>query len=218
MEISYLGHASFKIKTKAGTLVTDPYDVATGLKMPTVSGDIVTASHDHHDHNNIKAVSGTARRKEPFAIREPGEYEVEGISVFGYRTYHDGKQGEERGENTIFVVQAEDLRVLHLGDLGHKLTDRLIDELDGVDVLMIPVGGVYTIDAKQAAEIVKEIEPTYILPMHYKTKEHNQQTFGKMDEVGKFLEALDYSTREVKTLSLTKAGLPPDSTEIVVFG
>jgi L-ascorbate metabolism protein UlaG (beta-lactamase superfamily) len=217
MEVSYLGHSSFKIKTKAGTLVTDPYDPSVGMKMPSVSADLVTVSHDHHDHNYVNAITGTARRKEPFIIREAGEYEVEGISVFGYQTFHDDKDGSERGKNTIYVIQAEDLRLLHLGDLGHPLSDKLVDELDGIDVVFIPVGGVYTIDAKQAAELALKIEAPYVVPMHYKTETHDPKTFGELTTREKFLELYDRPVKEASSLSLTKAGLAPDATEVVFF-
>lgn len=217
MEITYLGHSSFKIRTKQGTLVTDPYDSQTGPKLPSVSADIVTVSHQHHDHNYVKAVSGTARRKIPFVVSEAGEYEVEGISVFGYQTFHDDKEGKERGNNTIYVVQAEDLRILHLGDLGHDLSEKLIDELDGIDVLMIPVGGVYTIEAKLAAELAGKIEPTYLIPMHYKTPAHDEKSFGEMTDFDKFVEIFDRPVKEVESLSLSKASLPADSTELVKF-
>jgi len=218
MEITYLGHSAFKIKTKSGSLVTDPFGKKVGFSMPSVSADLVTISHrGHGDHEEVKAVSGTARRKEPFVIDQPGEYEIEGISVFGYQTYHDNVEGKERGTNTIYVIQAEDLRILHLGDLGHELSSKLIDELDGVDVLMVPVGGIYTIGAKEASELATKIDPTYIMPMHYRTSEHDQETFGKMDEVAKFVEVMGLATREVTTLSLTKASLPVDATEVITF-
>lgn len=217
MEISYLGHSCFRVKTKTGVVVMDPYGNIGSLKMPTVSADIVTLSHQHSDHNNAAAVSGTARRPQPFVIQEPGEYEVEGISVFGYPTYHDAKEGAERGANTIYVVQAEGLRVLHLGDLGHPLSEKLVDELDTVDVLMVPVGGFYTIDAKQAGDVAAQIEPTYVLPMHYRTDRHDEKTFGEVGGVETFVAAYGHGSRTVKTLSITAQSLPADSTEVILF-
>lgn len=217
MEISYLGHACFKIKTKSGVVVMDPYGAKTGLKLPSVSADIVTVSHSHDDHNNVEGVVGTVRRKEPFAITDSGEYEVEGISIFGYQTSHDQKNGEERGENVIFVVQTEDLRVLHLGDLGHELTEKLLDELNGIDVLMVPVGGVYTIDPETAVKVIEAIEPTFVLPMHYQTPSHNKETFKDMADVAKFTALYGHNTRTVKSLNITKLSLPQDVTEVIVF-
>lgn len=218
MEISYLGHSCFKLKCKSGTVVCDPYGKSVGFSMPMVSADIVTVSHrGHGDHDEVGAVGGTARRKQPFVIEEPGEYEVEGVSVFGYQTFHDDKGGEERGSNTIYVFQAEDLRILHLGDLGHMLDERLIDELDGVDALMIPVGGVYTIGPKQALELAAKIEPTYVLPMHYKTDRHKGEGFGELLGVEEFVKIFGKDASKVGSLSLSKAGLPTDATEVVLF-
>lgn len=219
MEISYLGHSAFKIKTKSATLVTDPYGKSVGFAMPSVSSDIVTISHrGHGDHDEIGAVSGTARRKAPFVIDEPGEYEVEGISVFGYRTYHDKKEGAERGSNTVYVIQAEDIRILHLGDLGHQLEKKTLDEIERVDVLMVPVGGVYTLDAKEAAEVVAVLEPTYVLPMHYRTDKHDQATFGMMATVEEFVKAYEHGSRSVKSLAISRLSMPEDLTEVITFG
>lgn len=195
----------------------DPYGPKTGLKFPTVAADVVTISHSHDDHNFVAGVTGTTRRKEPFVITEPGEYEVEGITILGYQTSHDQKSGEERGENVIYVVQAEDLRILHLGDLGHELTEKLADELDGVDILMVPVGGIYTIDPETAVKVIDAIEPAYVLPMHYKTPAHNQETFGKVAELTKFTSVFGHNTRTVKSLTVSKLSLPQDLTEVIVF-
>lgn len=217
MEISYLGHSSFKIKTKTGTLVTDPYGSMTGLKMPSVSADVITVSHAHEDHNNVKAVSGTSRRKEPFVIDSPGEYEVEGVSVFGFSTFHDAQGGKERGDNTIYVIQAEDLRILHLGDLGHELTEKMIEEIDGIDIVMIPIGGFYTVDADKAIKIVESVDPYFVLPMHYRTAAHDEKTFGKVAELAKFTSAYAHTVKTVKSLNVTKLSLPQDITEVIVF-
>lgn len=217
MEITYLGHSSFKIKTKTGTVVTDPYGAMTGLKMPTVSADIVTVSHSHDDHNNIKAVSGTSRRKEPFVITEPGEYEVEGVSVFGFSTFHDNSSGKDRGDNVVYVIQAEDLRILHLGDLGHELTEKMIEELDGIDIVMVPVGGHYTVDAERAIKVIESIDPYFVLPMHYRTPAHDEKVFGQVDEITKFTTSFAHTVKTLKSLNVTKLSLPQDVTEVIVF-
>ncbi len=217
MEITYLGHSCFRIKAKSGTVVTDPYNKSVGLTLPTLSADIVTVSHPHDDHNNTAAVAGTARRKQPFVVDQAGEYEVEGVSIFGYQTKHDELEGEERGENTVFTIIADDLRIVHLGDLGHMLSDKLIEELNGVDVLMIPVGGVYTIDAKMAATLAAKIEPSYILPMHYKTDKHDEKTFGTVAGLQEFVTHYGHGSRVVSTLTLNKMTMPEDLTEVIVF-
>ena len=125
MEITYLGHSAFKIKGKSATIVTDPYDKGVGFTMPKVSADIVTLSHKHEDHSAANKVSGTARRDEPYVIEAPGEYEVNGIGVFGWGSFHDDKKGEERGKNTIYTYMVDGIRLGHLGDLGHEIDDDL---------------------------------------------------------------------------------------------
>lgn len=219
MDISYLGHASFRIKSKTGTVVTDPFDSTVGFSFPSTSADIVTVSHFHSDHNNTKAISGTTRRVNPFVIDEPGEYEIEGVSVFGYKTFHDDKSGAERGENIVYVIQSEGIRVVHLGDLGHKLSEKMVETLDGVDVLMIPVGGVYTMDAKLALETIETISPSIAIPMHYRTSSHKAETFGEMTEIGEFVSLYGADVREVDgdKLTVNRISLSEDTTEVVVF-
>ena len=170
MQIQYYGHSCFKITTKpAGratddiVLFVDPFDKETGLRPPQGHADVVFVTHDHHDHNNIDAL-----KDEPVIINTPGEYSVRGINVVGIDTFHDNQEGAQRGRVTAFVLETEDLKICHLGDLGCELSEKQLDEIDGVDVLMIPVGGNFTIDGKKAAEIVKKIEPAMVIPMHYK--------------------------------------------------
>lgn len=164
MEIAFLGHASFKIRGRSATLVTDPYEEGMiGLKFPKVSADIVTVSHDHKDHNQADRVSGS-----PFVITGPGEYEVKGVAVLGVPTFHDESGGSERGTNTVYIINIDGLKVAHLGDLGHGLTEEQLEKVNAIDILMIPVGGVYTIDAKMAAQVVGQISPRIVIPMHYK--------------------------------------------------
>jgi len=164
MLITYLGHSCFKIKTKEVTLVTDPFDKSVGINPKKTRADIVTISHQHHDHNNLGMIEDN-----PLVFDSPGEYESRGIFIYGFASFHDKHEGQERGPNTIFLIESEGLRICHLGDLGHLLSGKLIDELNGVDVLMVPVGGVYTINAKEAEEIVSKIEPSIVIPMHYWT-------------------------------------------------
>src|SRR3990170_1220611 len=154
MDITYLGHASFKLKGKNATLITDPYGSYIGIKFPKTSADIVTISHGHEDHANTASISDVKK-----VIDGPGEYELAGVSIIGISTFHDDKKGAERGRNTIYIIEMDELRVVHLGDLGHKLSEDTIEELGVVDVLMVPVGGVYTIGPTDAGEIVRDIEP-----------------------------------------------------------
>lgn len=207
MEISYLGHSSFRIKTKTATVVTDPFaPEMTGFRFPKVEADVVTISHNHKDHNNALLVEGS-----PFEISLPGEYETKGISVFGYSSFHDNKSGAERGKNTIFLIEAEGLRICHLGDLGGIPSEEILEEISGADVLMIPVGGGGAVlDAKQAAEVIKQAEPLYVLPMHFKTDEHNEN-FAEFSPVQSFLKEMGVDQPEkLDKLSLSKDKLPEE--------
>lgn len=162
MDITWLGHSSFRIKGKLATLVTDPYDSSIGLKFPKTDADIVTVSHDHKDHNDLSRIGGGYR-----LVSGPGEYEISEVSIFGTSVYHDASGGSERGRNTVYTITMDSIRLCHLGDLGHKLTQEQLGEIGQVDILFIPVGGVYTIDPSEAVEVVNSIEPKVIIPMHY---------------------------------------------------
>jgi len=166
MTISWYGHSCFKITNQGGhlTIITDPFDKSIGLIPPRGSADIVTISHDHYDHNNVKAISGS-----PFVVNNPGEYEIKGIRIIGCPSFHDKKQGKERGLNTIYLIKIDKIRICHLGDLGQeRLTDEQLEAIGYVDILIIPVGGLYTIGASEAVKIAKQLEPNLIIPMHYK--------------------------------------------------
>ncbi len=164
MDISWYGQSCFKIKGKNASVVTDPYDPEkVGLKKLRVAGDIVTISHQHEDHNNKQAVEG-----EPFVIEGAGEYEVKGITINGIQTFHDNKEGKERGKNVVYTIEMDGVTVCHLGDLGHELSTAQLEAIGDVDVLLLPVGGVYTIDAAEAVKIIAQIEPKVVIPMHYK--------------------------------------------------
>lgn len=163
MEIHPLGHSSFRLRGKQASVVTDPYG-AKGIttKFPkNIEADIVTISHDHEDHNAANLVGGS-----PFVIRGPGEYEIKGIAVIGVASFHDSEEGVARGRNTMYRIEIDNIKFAHLGDIGHVLTSAQLDALDGVDVLFVPIGGVYTVDAEKAAQIISDIEPKIVIPMH----------------------------------------------------
>jgi len=170
MKIKWFGHASFGITSQQGRIVvTDPYEPggyngAVGYKPITAVPDIVTVSHDHADHNYTKKLAG-----KPAVIDKKGSYEIAGIKITGIPVYHDTKQGKERGNNIIFVYEIDGLRIAHCGDLGHTLSDKEIAMLGEIDILLIPTGGYFTIDAAQAADVAENIKPKIVIPMHYKT-------------------------------------------------
>ena len=214
MDITYLGHSSFKIKTRTATIITDPFDAKmVGLKYPQNESDIVTVSHNHGDHNATDKVAGFKK-----VIEGPGEYEVAGVSLMGYSTFHDAKNGEERGKNTIYVIEAEGLRILHLGDLGHIPGEDIIDEIGDVDVLMIPVGGFYTIGPKEAVEIVSKLEPYFVIPMHYKAEGMNAELADKLSPLDDFLKESGLTTENLPKFTLKKEDILEDqNTKVIVL-
>ncbi len=215
MEITYLGHSAFKLKGKNGTVITDPFGDSVGLAFPNVSADIITVSHQHGDHNAADKIKGTARRAEPFVVSYPGEYEVGGISVFGVQTFHDAEKGAQRGVNTVFTVLMDELKICHLGDLGHELSSSQLDEIGVVDVLLCPVGGHFTIDPKQAVTVIQQIEPSYIIPMHYKTEKHGEG-FEEVQPLENFLKEYGVQPTPQPKLVVEKLRLP-EETELVVL-
>jgi L-ascorbate metabolism protein UlaG (beta-lactamase superfamily) len=216
MIITYHGHSSFKLKGGEGTVVTDPFHEYVGFEFPNASGDVVTVSHDHQDHNQASVVKGTARSDKPFVIDTPGEYEVGGVSVFGVSTFHDDTQGAERGPNTIFTVLMDDLRVCHLGDLGHELTPEQVSKIGLVDILLCPVGGVFTIDPKTAVRVIKTLEPSIVIPMHYQTASHDKKVFGELASVDEFLKEYGVEAQAEEKLRIERSKLP-EETEVVVL-
>jgi len=187
MEIKYLGHSSFLIKSKEVRLVTDPYDPSTGLKFPKVEADVVTVSHAHQDHSKANLV-GKPQEGEQLVIDMPGEFEKLGARIFGFRSYHDKTQGKDRGENVMFKIELEGMSILHCGDLGYVPDDVFIDSIGEVDVLLVPVGGFYTIDVNEAAELIKKIEPSITIPMHFNHPKLNQKVFGQVAPLSEFLK------------------------------
>lgn len=214
MDITYLGHSSFKIRGKRATLVTDPYlEDMVGLKFPRhQTCDIVTVSHAHEDHNAVGVLEGS-----PFVVNGPGEYEVKGVGIVGISTYHDGEKGAKRGKNTMYAIEIDGVTILHAGDLGHGLTDADLEHIGNVGILLIPVGGIYTIDPKQAAAIIHEIDPAIVIPMHFGRPELNQKVFANLFPVTIFLKEM--GKQEVapqSKMSITKDKLP-DELQVVLL-
>ncbi len=214
MDITSLGHASFKVRAKLATIITDPYlSDMVGLKFPkNMEADIITISHQHQDHNAVQNIAGN-----PFVVAGPGEYEIKGVHIVGTPSFHDGEKGEKRGSNTIYHIEMDGVRLAHLGDLGHTLSVSDIEQLGEVDILFIPVGGVFTIDAKQAVEVINEIEPTIVIPMHYGRPELNQETFGTLAPLAHFLKEMGKEgVSPQPKLSITKDKLPEELQVVVL--
>lgn len=216
MNIQYYGHSCFKIVTKpAGrgredvAIFFDPFDKSVGLRPPQGQADLVLVSHDHSDHNNTEALKG-----EPYIINIPGEYSAKGVNIIGINSYHDEKNGAERGLNTIYILESEDLRICHLGDLGEKLSEKQLEKINGIDILMIPIGGKFTIDSKKAVEIIKEIEPAIVIPMHYKIK----GSAVDIDDEKKFCNEIGSCPKEkVSKINIKKKDLEGKNMEVVIM-
>lgn len=209
MKIKWLGHASFLITADNGTrIITDPYIVGNGLGYGEIkeAADVVTVSHDHFDHNNVASVSGN-----PQVVKEPAE--AKGIKFEGVATYHDTSGGSERGNNTIFCMDIDGVKVCHLGDLGHPLSSQQVADVGKVDVLLIPVGGFFTIDAKVASEVCDKLNPRVIIPMHYK----NEKCEFPISGVDDFLEGKGSVRKLDSSEAEFKAGALPAETEIIVL-
>lgn len=212
MDITFLGHSSFKLKGRSGTVITDPFDPAmTGLKFPPNEADIVSISHDHSDHNQALLVAGVKK-----VITGPGEYEIMGISIIGFPSYHDEKEGSLRGKNTIYVYEMDGLRLAHLGDLGHKLSGETVEDMGRIDILMIPVGGEFTIGPNEATSLVQAIEPTVVIPMHFQTPGLRTETFSKLEGVESFLKEVGLKVETLPKLSLKKEELGEDQKVVVL--
>lgn len=213
MYITWLGHSCFKIQDKttsdAITIVTDPFSKDVGLKVPHMEADVVTVSHNHHDHNNIDALRGN-----PYIIRAAGEYDIKGISIEGIDSFHDEKEGAERGKNVIYWMEMDGIAVVHLGDLGQVLTDKQLERIAKCDILMVPVGGKYTIDAKKAVEVINLIEPRIVIPMHYKIP---GSKINDIDGVEKFIKELGIDPRKEEKLKIAKKDLPQEDMELVIL-
>lgn len=209
MDVTWLGHGCFRLRGRGAAVVTDPYPPAIGLKLQRMDADLVTVSHDHEDHNYTQVVRDGA-----YEIRGPGEYEVAGVSVVGLPTYHDAEKGAKQGRNTVYLIEIDDVRVCHLGDLGHKLGDAEAEAVASPDVLLIPVGGRTTMNGEQAAEVVRQLEPRYVIPMHYAIPGLKLD----LDPVDRFLKEMGTTASEAQPkLSVQKSSVAEYETKVVLL-
>jgi len=207
LDVTWLGHGCFRLRGRSAAVVTDPYPPALGLKLQRLDADLVTISHEHANHNYAQAV------REAYEIRGPGEYEVAGVSVIGLPTYHDAEKGAKHGRNTVYLFEIDDLRVCHLGDLGHKLDDVEAETVSSPDVLLVPVGGRTAMNAALAAEVVRQLEPRFVVPMHYAIPGLKLE----LDPVDRFLKEMGLTASEPQAkLSVQKSSGEYD-TKVVVL-
>ena len=203
MEIIWYGHSCFRLKSRGAAVVTDPCGRDVGYNVPRLRAHIVTIGLDQPDYNNCALVRGS-----PKVINGPGEYEVKEVFITGVTTYHDGRSGANRGRNTVFLFDFGGVTVCHLGDLGHVPTQTQVEALSDVDVLLIPVGGLHTIDAAKATEVISLIEPRLVIPMHYKTKVEK----ARLHTVDRFLKAMGLApVAPQPELKVSKSSLPEET-------
>jgi L-ascorbate metabolism protein UlaG (beta-lactamase superfamily) len=211
MKIKYLAHSAFVITSDTGVkIITDPYETSPGLTYGeiTESADIVSVSHEHFDHCNVAAVKGS-----PAVVRRAGSSTAKGIDFKGIASYHDQAKGSLRGNNIIFCFEVDSIRVCHLGDLGHLLDDKQLKEIGSVDILLIPVGGYFTIDAKAAAQVCDQLKPRVVMPMHYRT----EKSFPDIAGVDEFIKGKDNVTWQDSSEVEFKAGGLPTASQIIVL-
>ncbi|MHB8061501.1 MAG: MBL fold metallo-hydrolase [Ruminiclostridium sp.] len=199
MNIKWFGHSCFMITSENETkILTDPYINVLGYKLPEIEAHIVATSHDHRDHNNINAVKSSF-----VLINEPGGFSEHGIEIKGVETFHDKVSGVKKGKNTIYNFKIDGINVCHCGDLGHILNYEQVEGIGNVDILLLPVGGGFTIDAFDAVNVMKQLNPTVVIPMHYRTKALGPigLAFAKVD---KFISASGLKAKEYTELELNK--------------
>jgi L-ascorbate metabolism protein UlaG (beta-lactamase superfamily) len=200
MEITWLGHSSFRIKGSQTAIITDPYSPGLGYTSAKQTASIVTVSHQHPGHSYTQEIGGAPR-----IIKGPGEYEIASALIIGLATYHDKEEGRVRGKNTVYVMQIDELSVCHVGDLGHVLTSQQVEDIGNVDILLVPVGGVSTINATEAAQVIRQLEPKVVVPMHYRTPALARE----LETVDRFLKEVSVKdTTSRPKLTLTRGNLP----------
>lgn len=217
MEIKYLGHSSFRIKGKKAVVVTDPYGEKVGYRFPKTTADIITVSHNHSDHSNVQAIKEAVSRSAPFVVNAPGEYEISDVSIFGFSASHDAVGGKERGQVAIFIIHMDDLVIAHVGDLGATPSDEIMQELNGVDVLFVPVGGGPTFGPADAVKFISQVEPKIVIPMHYALPQSSSEFKSFLKPVGDFLKEIGKEgSAETDKLMVIKESLPAEM-EVVVL-
>lgn len=211
MIIKWLGHSCFLITSERGLrVIMDPYSVGGGISYSSIeeTADIVVVSHDHFDHNAVSAVRG-----KPEVVKGSGIITVRGIQFRGIATYHDTSQGKQRGTNTVFCFTLDDIKFCHLGDLGHLLSQAQINEIGALDILFIPTGGFYTIDAADASKVCDQLKPRVIIPMHFKTAKCDFPISGVEDFIRNKKNARKMDSSQIEF----KLGELPAATGIVVL-
>jgi L-ascorbate metabolism protein UlaG (beta-lactamase superfamily) len=210
-ELTWLGHACFRLRGRDVAIVLDPVGRHLGYDISRVRADIVTISHDHPGHNNSEAIKGVLTR-----IDGPGEYEIKDVFITGIRTYHDNARGAQLGHNTVFVVYLEEMTFCHLGDLGHTLTSDQLDQIGNIDVLMVPVGG-QSLPVATAVEVISQIEPGIVVPMHYASGNAAGAPPPGLETLEKFSREMGLHEPTVRDRLVVRRADIPEDTQVVVL-
>ena len=214
LKITYLGHAAFLLEADEIRILMDPYEAGTGeYGALSQEADVVTVSHEHSDHNCVQAAQGN-----PLVLRgltadgwQDVDYTINGLSFTSVNTFHDNTGGNDRGRNAAFIVEMGGLRLVHLGDLGHLLSEEQVNSLSPVDILLIPTGGYYTIGPEEADQVIEQLSPRVVIPMHYRTREISGWPLQDLDAFLQDKDNIKHSGE--KTVSVSKSTLP-ESMEI----
>lgn len=209
--IKWIGHASFEITNKSGTkIITDPFTSDMGYTLPELKADIVTVSHGDFDHSNLQAVTSNF-----FAIRERGEFFQNFIKIKGIQTYHDNEKGAIYGENTVYTYNIDGVNVCHLGDLGHVLSPQDLKNIGEVDVLLIPVGGIFTLELDSAIEVINQLSPEVVIPMHYQTAALNDWGLNKIDAFTDKMDGWEIESTDI--FQFNKAEISKTKNKIILL-
>ena len=203
-----MGLSCFRIRGSQAVIITDPFPPGLGYTLGKQTADIVTVSHQHPSHSYDQGINSEHR-----LVKGPGEYEISGVLILGISTYHDSVKGQTRGKNTIYLMEIDGVNVLHLGDLGHALNDQQAEEIGNVDILLLPVGGVNTINAAMAAEVIRKLEPKMVIPMHYRTEKGSPD----LEPVENFLKEMGKTLVEPRPKLTVSRNSLPLTTEVVVL-
>ncbi|MBI2909821.1 MAG: MBL fold metallo-hydrolase [Chloroflexi bacterium] len=208
MEITWFGYSCFRLKGKEVVIITDPFGKSLGYNLGKQAADIVTVSHSHPNHSNVEGMGG-----KPRVLEGPGEYEIAGVFVSGIATCHDKAGGKERGKNTVYLLEIDEVTVCHLGDLGHIPSTEQVEEMTPVDVLLVPVGGGGTLGASEAMEVIGLLDPKIVIPMHYRTEDMTLE----LETAERFLKETGHKELSPQPrLVVSPSGLP-EVTQIVLL-
>jgi len=212
VQISFLGHSCFRLKGRDVRILIDPFVSTKDVRLKKQETDVLLISHEHDDHNDRSVIKDPKTTK---IFAGPGEYEVKGAHIRGIATFHDTSRGSERGWNTVYIIEIDGITICHLGDLGEELDDDLVEDIGEVDIVLVPVGGTYTINAGQAAEIIRELDPRIVIPMH--ARESGFDYTEKFDTLDDYIKADGSEVGKMDILKINAGDFATEGRKIVIL-